>query len=294
MGTGPANIYIRAMEPFKRPLRGLLRMAVRAFPVRGRYRLVKAVGPWIAPPPNEIFRLNGVNMELDPAIFSHLAIYYGLYEEPLVNFLKRHLRQGDIVLDPGANIGYISAVCLGLVAPTGHVHSFEPSPTANARIRACNNMAEQGNWSLWDAALTDHEGQEVFNDTPRVMRSGYAALASVATPKDSMPHRVSVTSIDAFCAQHNIGHVRFLKLDIEGSELPALQGASDMIANGAIDIIMVETNKTEGVHRKRTEAIGSLLHQAGYSSYHVRTNGSIRPLDVLKDMPYREDVIWMR
>lgn len=282
------------MEAIKRPLRYLLRGIVRAFPIRGRFRLVKIVAPSLKPPPDELFQLNGVNLKLDHDLFFHQLIYYGLYEVPLVNFLKRQLRPGDVVLDPGANIGYISAVCLGFVGPTGHVHSFEPSPTANHRIRQYNDIASHGNWSLWDSALTDHEGHEVFNDTPRVMRAGYAALASVATPKDSMPHEVEVTTVDGFCAREGIGHVRFLKLDVEGSELPALHGAKRMIANGAIDIIMVETNVQEGHHRKQAQAIDDLLRAAGYASHHVLTNGTVGPLDVMKEVSYREDVIWMR
>lgn len=282
------------MEPVKRALRHMVDQAVRTFPVRGRHRLVKWAGPWLAPPPGELFRLNGVVLDLDHALFSHRAIYYGLYEESLVNFLKARLRPGDIVLEPGANIGYISAVCVGLVGPTGHVHSFEPSPTANARIRKDNDLAKHGNWSLWDAALTDHEGQEVFNDTPRVLEAGYAALARAATPKDSIPHPVDVVSVDHFCERHKIDHVRFLKLDIEGSELAALRGASGMMGRGAIDVIMVETNTSAGAHRQIAGNIDKLLRQAGYTSYHMRRNGSIRPLDVMKDVPFREDVIWMR
>lgn len=282
------------MEPVKRPLRHLLRQAIRHVPVRGRHRLVKWAGPWLAPPPGDLFRLNGVVLDLDHALFSHRAVYYGLYEESLVNFLNARLRPGDIVLEPGANIGYISAVCLGLVGDGGHVHSFEPSHTANARIRKHNDLAKHGNWSLWDAALTDHEGQEVFNDTPRVLGAGYAALARAATPKDSMPHLVDVVSVDHFCERHNIGHVRFLKLDIEGSELAALRGARGMMGRGAIDIIMVETNTSAGAHRQITTDIDELMRRTGYSSYRMRRNGSIRPLDVLKDVPFREDVIWMR
>lgn len=83
-------------------------------------------------------------LDLDHTLFFHRAIYYGLYEESLVNFLKTRLRPGNIVLEPGANIGYISAVCVGLVGSTGHVHSFEPSPTANARIERITTWPSMG------------------------------------------------------------------------------------------------------------------------------------------------------
>ena len=280
------------MEFFKRPIRGLVRSLVHAVPVRGRHRLVDTVGSRIAPPAETPFRMNGFNILLDHRVRQHRMMYYGMYEENIMNFLKERIRPGDVVLDPGANIGYVTAHCLGLVGPSGHVHSFEPSPSANAHIRSCNSVADHPNWSLWDMALTDHEGSETFNDTPRVMVFGYACLSGAADPEDKVPHEVQVTTVDAFCAQQDIERVRFLKLDIEGSEWPALKGASRMIAKKAIDIIMVETSMP-GNGRKIAQRIDTMLRDAGYHSFHVHRNGEVHPMEVMTDVTFREDVIWM-
>lgn len=281
------------MEFIKRPVRKGLRALVKAVPVRGRHRLVDKVGPWLAPPFGEPLALNGMFLVLNHQVRQHRMIYYGLYEEGLMNFLSLHVRPGDVVLDPGANVGYITAYCLGLVGSGGHVHSFEPSPSANAHIRQFNNVGEQANWSLWDLALTDHEGTGTFYDTPRVMRVGYACLATAATPKDGIPFEVKLTTVDKFCAEQGIQRVRFLKLDIEGSELRALKGAARMLADNAIDIILVET-ATYGTARPIAEKINTLLKDAGFRSHRMRRNGTLRPLDVMAMPPGREDVIWMR
>lgn len=284
--------YIRPMEFIKRPLRGLLRSLVHAVPVRGRYRSVDLIGPWIAPPAEVPFRLNGFDILLDHQVRQHRLMYYGLYEENMMNFLKKRIRAGDVVLDPGANIGYVTAHCLGLVGPSGHVHSFEPSPSANAHIRRYNSGTDLPNWSLWDMALTDKEGTQTFYDTPRVMVYGYACLSEAAEPKDRVPHEVQVTTVDAFCAQQDIKRVRFLKLDIEGSEWPALKGASRMIREKAIDIIMIETSMPDN-GRAIAQRIDTMLRDAGYRSFHVQRNGEIRPMEVMKEVAFREDVIWM-
>ncbi|MBS1546666.1 MAG: hypothetical protein JSU02_04710, partial [Bacteroidetes bacterium] len=91
----------------KRPLRQGLRLLVKNVRVRGRYRLVSLVGPWIAPPSGEPLRLNGLNILLDHRIEQHRMMYYGLYEQNMMNFLKRNLRAGDVVLEPGANVAYV-------------------------------------------------------------------------------------------------------------------------------------------------------------------------------------------
>ena len=80
-------------------------------------------------------------------------------------------------------------------------------------------------------ALTDRSGTLTFFDTPRVISHGYAALEGACTPGDRIPVEVSVTSLDDLCAAYGITYIDFLKLDIEDSELPALKGASRMLAS---------------------------------------------------------------
>lgn len=42
--------------------------------------------------------------------------------------MRRLLRPGDVVLDIGANMGYMSIMASRFVGASGHVHAFEPSP----------------------------------------------------------------------------------------------------------------------------------------------------------------------
>lgn len=51
---------------------------------------------------------------------------------------------------------------------------------------------------------------------------------------------VSIQTLDGFCAANGIRRIHFLKLDIEGHELAALQGAGGMLATDAIDVIQFE------------------------------------------------------
>jgi len=72
-------------------------------------------------------KINGVwfrfDFDLDPRI---KKMYLGEYETETVETMKKLLRQGDVFIDVGANIGFLSAVAAGLVG--GQIHSFEPVP----------------------------------------------------------------------------------------------------------------------------------------------------------------------
>lgn len=53
---------------------------------------------------------------------------FDTYEPETTFLMRRILREGDIFIDVGANIGYFTAIGAALVGKTGEVHSFEPAP----------------------------------------------------------------------------------------------------------------------------------------------------------------------
>jgi len=48
------------------------------------------------------------------------------YDINLCDILREVLNPGDIVIDVGANVGYISAVAASFVGSSGEVYGFEP------------------------------------------------------------------------------------------------------------------------------------------------------------------------
>ena len=51
---------------------------------------------------------------------------------------------------------------------------------------------------------------------------------------------MNTTSIDVYCKDHSISRIDILKLDIQGAELLALQGALEMLKNHKISVIYTE------------------------------------------------------
>lgn len=272
-------------------LRATLRQFCLAFPVRGRHRLADKVGKWLAPAAPEVLTINKVPITLDHELAFCRYMYYGVYEEPNLKFLAQVVRPGDVVMDPGANIGYITAHLAGMVGETGKVFSLEPSPNCLHLLEPSIQAARLPQLNLLPYALADKPATLTFNDTPRAISSGYATLDVVNRPKDSHAVEVQATSVDALCAREGIAHLRFLKLDIEGAELLALEGSRGMLARKAIDYILIETTMQAQVV-DRNQGIIDLLQGYGYAPYLISPRGKLRPvtLDIHGDM--RADVIW--
>jgi hypothetical protein len=80
----------------------IVRQALRALtsniPFKGRYRLADKAGALLAGDLHEVIDMNGLKVELDHNVLTHRMMYYGLYEENVVNHLKRTIKPGDVVL----------------------------------------------------------------------------------------------------------------------------------------------------------------------------------------------------
>lgn len=143
-------------------------------------------------------------------------------ETDVLECIVRLLRPGDYVVDGGANIGFHTLLMSQLVGPTGHVTAFEPDARnieklrANLQLNNCTNVTviEQPLWAERinkNFNLCDHNSWGTF----------------LAAPYGNAP----VQNIVMLTATLNEvpGPLRYIKLDVEGAELPALCGASNHI-----------------------------------------------------------------
>ena len=153
------------------------------------------------------------------------VLFGGDYEIGEVRELCRHAVPGSIAIDAGGNIGLTSLELSQAVAPGGKVIAFEPHPDTAARLRQNLALNNAGNVEVEEVALADRTGSIVFHESADPTLSS----ASVIPPDLQRSFEVPVTTIDTIWHKRGDPHVSVLKVDIEGGELAALQGAGDML-----------------------------------------------------------------
>lgn len=145
------------------------------------------------------------------------------YEEEVVRYLRDKLKPGDVVLEVGAHIGLFSVLMARWVGSAGKIYAFEPSPDARAALvdhLSINHAPECV--VIREEAISNTPGEVAFY---ALGASGRSTLSNAhAWTRDSVPIRVSCTTIDEFCAVNKI-IPSLIKIDIEGLEHKALQGA---------------------------------------------------------------------
>ncbi|WP_274034536.1 FkbM family methyltransferase [Streptomyces sp. MMBL 11-1] len=181
------------------------------------------------------------------------------------------LGESPTVLDIGANIGLFTLFALNKW-PDARVFSFEPVPDVFDVLR--RNTGHLPGVRLHNLALGDTDQRRRLTYYPNyTMMSGFDAdpkvdralassfIGSVADSldedlreafideveelvDDALDERRSVDCdvrrVDTFVAEAGIGHIDFLKVDVEGFEVPVLRGIGDelwpRIANAAVEV----------------------------------------------------------
>ena len=129
------------------------------------------------------------------------------------------VQPGDVVIDCGAHFGNSTLAALSMGAKL--VVTFEPDPTNVECVR--RNLAphiESGKVIVYDAGVWDREDKLFFS------RHTHSAAGHVDEHGD-IP--VRLTTIDKVVADLGLTQVDFIKMDIEGAEPKALEGAGATI-----------------------------------------------------------------
>jgi FkbM family methyltransferase len=147
------------------------------------------------------------------------------------------------VFDIGSHSGTVAEEYRKLF-PSSTIHCFEAIPQLAENIK--RKFSSDTAVKVHPLAIDSAPGRRQFNintksDTSSLLRSlrtiphSYRSIQSSVQTID-----VDTTTIDMVCTLHDISTIDVLKMDIQGGELSALQGASNMLGAARIQLIYTE------------------------------------------------------
>ncbi|TAN35887.1 MAG: FkbM family methyltransferase [Verrucomicrobia bacterium] len=167
-----------------------------------------------------------------------------------------------VVMDVGGNIGAVAVYLAAKVGPAGRVIAYEPDEHNLAVFR--RNLEANGSPAqvqLVPKGISDHEGTLEFfsggNYTSSFQQTDYVQREV----KKYNVVRIPVTTLDAEATRLNLTRLDFVKMDIEGSEVAALQGAPAVLRRFH-PAILVETHIVNG--QSTAAEVERLLAEFGY------------------------------
>jgi len=177
-------------------------------------------------------------------------------------FLNSQTYNDQIIYDIGALEGLLTIFFANKVGPNGKIISFEPNPISYAMIKRNININNFNNVTLSHFAIGS--GDDIADlEVPKYFR-GHGSLLNKST-KNKITHKVKITSIDNLLQQKKYPTPDFIKLDIEGLELKALEGMKNLLINKKPKLF-IEVHPFVENNMKR---IIEFLEKYNYSIYHV-------------------------
>jgi FkbM family methyltransferase len=171
--------------------------------------------------------------------------WLGSYEYDKQALFQNLIRPGDVVLDLGSHSGFYSLLASILVGTGGKVFSFEPFPKNITYLEHHLELNRIQNVTLFQFAVSNVSGFSYFTGgdfTGHLSSSGSLKIETV--------------SLDDLFEQNKIMLPTLIKLDIEGAEFMALQGAINVLKRSR-PIIMLATHGTD-VHHDCCQFLSSL------------------------------------
>jgi FkbM family methyltransferase len=198
-------------------------------------------------------------------------IYFGScpdYHE--MNFLKHYLRVGDGFVDVGANVGSYTLLAASLIGSRGYIDAFEPGPKSNPRL------LENVKLNRLESVVNIHTFAVGNISGPAMYRCAQDATNRLRAPrdKDAAMEVMCVRLDDVLKSSYALG-----KIDIEGAEPLAFQGAEDHLRKSNPPVWIVEMNAKLRDFGFSEEGFAAWLNDRGWdltlydSDYRVLTVG---------------------
>ena len=204
-----------------------------------------------------------------PLAYAHLRTLCGAKDWEKQTFLKT-IRPGWTIVEIGANLGYFTNLFQILVGTNGQLHAFEPVPSTFQQLQS--SLPKGSNHcTLYNLGTAKEAGEVTFhiplNDHGQATMSAHDCNSWRSREIEEVS--CLVIKLDEFTPISSLSKIDFIKIDVEGAELPSLQGAEHILRKHN-PLLFVEVCKAwmKSFHYTPKE-LDTFLTNLGYTKFEV-------------------------
>jgi FkbM family methyltransferase len=202
----------------------------------------------------------------------------GSFEPEETALIKRSLREADVFIDVGANIGYYTCLARSL-----GIYTVAVEPSSENLFYLYANLQENG-WSdveVWPLGL----GNKPQLSTLYGGRTGASLVKGWAGSSELYRRTIPISTLDIILGDRFGGKRLLIKVDIEGAEFEGLRGAAKTLARTpspkwVMEICLNEHFPT-GLN-PHFEAIFRIFWENGYMARSVGGDKAVVTPEVIK------------
>lgn len=182
-----------------------------------------------------------------------------------IELLKKHVKQSDVILDIGANIGFYAKILSDLVGGNGKVHCFEPDLKNFSHLKkACGNYSN---------LILNNKAVGPKTEKLKIYTSKNLNVDHRTYKPDDFAEEIEIdaVSIDDYLGTNN--NVSLIKMDIQGFEMQAVKGMERVLENNN-DIKIISEFWPYGLRKAGSSVTEyfNLLSAKGFTCYLLEKN----------------------
>lgn len=236
-------------------------------------RFTRPPSNWLLAPGRGLFptMVLDVSTTLQRKLF-YFPRYYGRFygKSPLLHLLRTRLRDGDVYLDIGSNVGFFALHAAHLVGATGRVHAFEPVPELSESLRK-SGAASALPLTVHQVALSDRESEAMFFAAHDGTANSLVPETAGHEGRYERTLATRVTTLDKLVAEGAIqpSRIKLIKVDVEGEEPRTVLGMVKTLEAAKFPAIWCEVRGPKGSTRAPNTfpAVRESLAAIGYRPY---------------------------
>jgi FkbM family methyltransferase len=168
--------------------------------------------------------------DLDAFMYNHL-MKFGHYEREVESVLSELMTKDTTFIDAGANVGYFTVLYSGMAK---EVYAFEPAPAVFERLSRNVALNGLGNVRALQLALSKERGKLRLFES-KISPGHDSTVKRFEHDRSILVDAVGLDEVVDPSARDIV-----MKVDVEGSEMDVLLGASGLITSGRVSAIVLE------------------------------------------------------
>jgi FkbM family methyltransferase len=231
---------------------------------------------WIIPY-KPLSTLSNLNILINTKEFVGWNILFNRYYENETNLIiQEYIKEGDYVVEAGAQIGSETLLIANRVGKTGKTFAFEPNPLMMKRLQINTTLNDfKDRLALFEMALGEQDKDLSFYIKSEET-SNQGMSSKYRFDNDLIEINVRQQTLDNWMATQKIPKLDFFKMDVQGAEMDILNGASHTMSTHrplifleADDLILSDTPYSIA------DLFKKLIH-LNYTVYSIQKNGRLR------------------
>ncbi|MEO8471020.1 MAG: FkbM family methyltransferase [Chryseolinea sp.] len=263
---------------------------------RGSDRIANLTSNLLMPAPTGklvIETIHGFKIKIDPVVDNGVErkLYrFGSYEKGTLNILNLFLREGDVFVDVGANIGLMTVYAATKVGSRGRVLSFEANPDTKRILDENVELNRLDNVTTFGFALGSAAGTSILYSNLSINR-GSASLNKL--DEQSQQYSIEIRRLDN--VQEAKRDLKLMKVDVEGWELEVMKGSGSILSSPSAPGLVVECNTLTSSIGGKTSALYDFIKTVNSYKVFRLTHGKekvskLREIKTAKDLPAEDNL----